>query len=80
MEKPPRHFAASGVDEAATLHCWEFWNNPFNTSDIMKIVEPGVMGRDILGPADEAAKLLAAATLSNSFLVHETIKRWVTSC
>jgi hypothetical protein len=60
--------AAGGVDEPAYegngrfgRYYYEFFADPFSDATILEIVDPGQKGRDILEPADEAARLLEAA-------------------
>jgi uncharacterized protein YegJ (DUF2314 family) len=60
--------SAGGVDQPPYVgnsrfgcYYYEFFADPFADRKITEIVDPGKKGRDILAPADEAARLLAVA-------------------
>jgi hypothetical protein len=54
--------AASGATaETDSSHYWEFWQDPFTHPDLTRLADPAGMARDVLGAADPAARLLAAA-------------------
>lgn len=49
------------VTEQASMHFWEFFHDPFTHADIVKLADPGKMGRDVLAPAEQAVALLEEA-------------------
>ena len=49
------------VVEQASQHFWEFYQDPFTHADIVKLADPGQMGRNVLADAEPAVTLLRDA-------------------
>lgn len=49
------------IVDAQSYHYWEFWQDPFTHPDIIRLADPAGMARDVLAPANKAARILELA-------------------